>query len=58
MATDPADERRQKETDRALAQLARALRKLLDEGYSMTNLGRELGITRQAVYNLLKRAER
>ena len=34
------------------------LRKLLDEGYSMTDLGRELGITRQAVYDLLKRAER
>jgi predicted DNA-binding protein YlxM (UPF0122 family) len=46
------------ETDRALAQLAGALRKLLSEGYSMTDLGRELGITRQAVYNLLKRAER
>ena len=38
-------------------QLARALRKLLDEGYSMTDLGRELGITRQAVYDLLRRAD-
>jgi len=34
------------------------LRKLLDDGYSMTDLGRELGITREAVYDLLKRAER
>jgi predicted DNA-binding protein YlxM (UPF0122 family) len=25
--------------------------------YSMTDLGRELGITRQAVYDLLRRAE-
>jgi len=41
-----------------LTQLAAALRKLLDEGYSMTDLGRELGITRQAVYDLLKRAGR
>ena len=37
--------------------LARALRKLLDEGYSMTDLSRELGITRQAVHGLLRRAE-
>jgi predicted DNA-binding protein YlxM (UPF0122 family) len=35
----------------------RALRKLLDEGYSMTDLRRELGITRQAVYDLLRRAD-
>jgi transposase-like protein len=34
------------------------LMKGLDEGYSMTDLGRELGVTRQAVYDLLKRAER
>ena len=34
------------------------LRKLLDEGYSMTDLGRELGTSRQAVYDLLKREER
>jgi hypothetical protein len=33
---------------RVMAQLALALRKLLDEGYSVTDLGRELGITRQA----------
>jgi hypothetical protein len=40
------------------APLAAALRKLLDEGYSMTDLGRELGITRQAVHDLLRRAKR
>jgi hypothetical protein len=51
-----ADERRLEENDRALVQLAAALRKLLDEGYSMTDLGRELGITRQAVHDLLRRA--
>jgi transposase-like protein len=43
---------------RALTQLAAALRKLLDEGYSMTDRGRELGITRQAIHVLLRRAER
>jgi DNA-binding IclR family transcriptional regulator len=32
---------------RALAQLARVLRKLLDEGYSMSDLGQELGMSRQ-----------
>jgi predicted DNA-binding protein YlxM (UPF0122 family) len=32
-------------------------RKLLDKGYSMTDLGRELGITRQAVHDLLRRAK-
>jgi predicted transcriptional regulator len=36
------------------AQLAGAMRRLLDEGYSMTDLGRELGITRQAVNDLLR----
>jgi hypothetical protein len=39
-----------RENDRALVQLTGALRRLLDEGYSMTDLGRELGITRQAVH--------
>jgi predicted DNA-binding protein YlxM (UPF0122 family) len=43
---------------RALSQLAAGAAELLGEGYSMTDLGRELGITRQAVYDLLKRAER
>jgi hypothetical protein len=42
----------------APTQLAAALRKLLDEGYSMTDLGWELGITRQAIHVLLRRAER
>jgi predicted DNA-binding protein YlxM (UPF0122 family) len=31
---------------------------MLDAGYSMGDLGRELGTSRQAVYDLLKRAER
>jgi len=50
-------ERRLEENDRALAQLTTMLRRLLDEGYSMGDLGRELGITRQAVHDLLRRAD-
>ena len=43
---------------RVMAQLAHALRKLLDEGYSMTDLGRELGITRQASTTYLSPSRR
>jgi len=50
-------ERRLEENDRALAQLTTMLRRLLDEGYSMGDLGRELRITRQAVHDLLRRTD-
>ena len=46
------------ENERARTELAATLRKMLDAGYSMGDLGRELGTSRQAVYDLLKRAER
>jgi hypothetical protein len=52
-----ADERRLEETDRALGQLATVLLQLRDAGYSMGDLGRTLGMSRQGVYDLLKRAE-
>ena len=53
-----ADERRLEENERARTELAAVIRRMLDAGYSMGDLGRELGTSRQAVYDLLKRAGR
>jgi hypothetical protein len=53
---DAADDRRLEENERARTELAAIIRKMLDAGYSMGDLGRELGTSRQAVYDLLKRA--
>jgi predicted DNA-binding protein YlxM (UPF0122 family) len=52
-----ADERRLEENERARAEIAQLLRKLLDQGYSMGDLGRELGMSRQAIYDFLRRAK-
>jgi AraC-like DNA-binding protein len=52
-----ADERRLEENEKARQEVAKLLRKLLDEGYSMGDLGRELGMSRQAIYDLLRRAK-
>jgi hypothetical protein len=40
----------------ALDAFAASIRRLLDAGHSMGDIGRELGITRQAVLHLLQRA--
>jgi len=53
-----ADERRVAENRRALVEFAGVLRQLLDEGYSMGDLGRELDMSPQAIYDLLRRARR
>jgi hypothetical protein len=52
-----ADNRRLKENELALAELARVILRLKEAGYSMGDMGRELGMTRQAVYDLLRRAQ-
>jgi transposase-like protein len=49
---------RLEENERARTELAAVIRKMLDAGYSMGDLGRELGTSRQAVHDLLKRAGR
>ncbi len=51
-----ADERRLEENERALLALSKVIGKLREEGYSMGDLGRELGMSRQAIYDLLRRA--
>jgi hypothetical protein len=52
-----ADDPRVEENERARTELAAVLPKMLDAGYSMGDFDRELGTSRQAVYDLLKRAE-
>ena len=53
-----ADDPRVEENERVRTELAAVLRKMLDAGYWMGDLGWELGTSRQAVYDLLKRTER
>jgi AraC-like DNA-binding protein len=48
-----ADRRRLKEIERAAAKLSKTILKLREEGYSMSDVARELGKSRQAVYDLL-----
>jgi AraC-like DNA-binding protein len=48
-----ADKRRLEEIERALDQLSKTILKLREEGYSMSDVARELGKSRQAVYDLL-----
>lgn len=52
-----ADERRLEANDRALEQLTEVIGSLRGQGYSLSDLGRELGMTRQAVHDLLRRAQ-
>jgi DNA-binding CsgD family transcriptional regulator len=53
-----ADKRRLEENERALDQLSKTILKLREEGYSLSDVGRELGKSRQGVYDLLRRARR
>ena len=46
-----ADDPRVEENERARTELAAVLRKMLDAGYWMGDLGWELGTSRQAVYD-------
>jgi len=47
-----------RKTTRALLEFAGVLHKLREKGYSMNDLGQDLGMSAQAIHDLLKRAER
>jgi hypothetical protein len=53
-----ADERRLDEIERARVKLSKTILQLREEGYSMRDIGRELGKSRQGAYNLLRPARR
>jgi hypothetical protein len=56
-----ADERQRRahkrwveENDRARAQLSKTILQLREEGYSLTDVGQELGMSRQSAYDLVR----
>jgi hypothetical protein len=53
-----AEMRRLEENERARAKLSRTILQLREEGYSMADIGRELGKSRQSAYDLLRPARR
>jgi hypothetical protein len=53
-----ADERRLEENERARVKLSKTILQLREKGYSMRDIGRELGKSRQGAYDLLRPARR
>jgi hypothetical protein len=51
------DEIRRQAAIRNAAKLAPALHRLTDRGYSLSDLAREVGVTKQALHEILRRAE-
>ena len=53
-----AEIRRLEENEWARVKLAKTILQLREEGYSMSDIGRELGKSRQGAYDLLRPARR
>ena len=53
-ASASSEKRRLEEIERAAAKFSKTIVKLREEGYSMSDVARELGKSRQGVYELLR----
>jgi hypothetical protein len=51
------DEIRRQAGIRNAAKLAPTLRRLMERGYSLTDIGDTLGVTKQSIHEILRRAE-